>query len=146
MKDSGNVAVNQPQTILAMRRMRLAGEAILVEGTIKPLSASVAGEHATGSVGPMSGGGQADHQQTCIRLPQTWNRLAPIVPMSEAGDLVSGCLLPPLVQTRAQPASGNLRLELSHISYTGKIQPQDGRLHKIKPRVCGRVGRSNRVR
>ncbi len=110
MDDCGDIAVLELQAVAEMNRRGLIGESRSVQGAIKPVAASIAGEDSPRAIAPMSGGSQPDYQQTRTGVAKARHWLSPVVIARKAPDLLSGDLLAPLDQPRTARASDHLCL------------------------------------
>lgn len=75
----GEVAVDEPQAVVARRRSRLVGETVSEEPRHEKVTGSVTGEHATGAVAPVGRRGEPDDDEPRRRIAPTRKRTAPVL-------------------------------------------------------------------
>lgn len=73
--------------------MGLIGKSGLVQGSVQPIAATVAGEHSAGSIRTVSCGGQADDEQVGHRIAEVRNGQAPVFPFLKGSPLGSSDFL-----------------------------------------------------
>ena len=66
------------QSVVAMGGSGLVGKTLLVERAVKPVARAVPGKDASGAVGSMCCGCQADHPELCPWVSEARDRAAPI--------------------------------------------------------------------
>lgn len=111
MSDGGDHAVDEFQSVVGSLERRLIGETRAVKSAIEPLTAAVAGEHATRSIGPVSGGCETDDEKSRIRVTEIGNWSAPVIPFGEGFSFFRGDRPTVSDQTRAVFTVNNVAIE-----------------------------------
>ena len=113
MHRSGNVAVDELQTVGSAGGRGLVGEAEAVKCAVKPVAGSIPGKDPSCAISAMRRRCEAHNKKSSIARPQAGNRAAPIVPIAKPPDLVGCDLLAVKGQTFASPAIDDFILSLA---------------------------------
>src|SRR6185437_3985935 len=105
------IGAAQAQAVAAFAALGLGGEAGAVERGEKKVAAAVAGEHSSGAVGAVGGGGKADQDHRGLRIAETGHRAGPIDLPREGGALALGNLVAVFAQAAAALACGDFGVE-----------------------------------
>lgn len=106
-----HIGVVEPESVGAARRNGRRGESGAVERLIEPVARPVAGEHASGPVRAVGGGGEAHDEQAGEGIAESRNRAAPVFLIPVGGPLGIGHCLPPGYEPKAGTAARDLALE-----------------------------------
>ena len=101
----GDVCVLKLQAILAVNGTGLIRKARFVQGSVEKIAGAVAGEHAPCAIRSVGGGGESENEQLRVRVAESRDRLAPILPLAIGTAFFEGDLFPVFHQTRALAAS-----------------------------------------
>lgn len=106
-----DVAVDEAESVVPMRRLRLGGKAVSPQGLIEPIAASITGKHPSRSVATMGGRGQAYDQKARFRVskPRKWT--PPVGPLPVLPPLGVSDLLPVGNEARALRALDDLVIQ-----------------------------------
>lgn len=122
---SRNVCVAKCEAVVALHRCRLAGEAGAIQRAIEKIARTIAGEHASGAIRAVRGGREAEDKKLGARIPETGNRLAPVIPVEEGAALGASDAFAIAHQARAFPAGDNFLVEkvqrTFHVSTASEI-------------------------
>jgi hypothetical protein len=113
----GDTAVPQYQAVVLRRRDRSVREAIIVERLIEQDAGMVAGERTSTGIGAVHAGGETDHEQVCLRIPEGW----------DWARIIGRILAVHLLQVAGQPcASATLRVKMAHVRYSVRLVALEG--------------------
>lgn len=108
-----------------MRGRRLVGEACAMECAIEKIARTIAGEHASGAIRPVSGGREAEDKQLGTRIAEAGNRLAPVIPAEERATFGASDAFTVANQARAFAAGDDFLVEqiqgILHVSTASEI-------------------------
>src|SRR5437762_12185144 len=96
-----------------MNRYRLICESSFMKSTKEPVTTSVSGEYAPGSITAVGGRRKPYHQEACSWIAETRDWPGPIFLIGKAANFLASDSLAPLDQTRAQTAPCNAVLQRS---------------------------------
>ena len=92
-----------------------------VERREEKVARAVAGEEATGPVGAVGGGGEAEDDDPCCRVAEAGDGAAPVRLVRVGGPLLAGDLLAPSDEPRAAPARDDLALQRDQLLLLGLL-------------------------
>ena len=90
----GDPAIAEGEPVVSTPGHRPVGEAVAMEGLVKPFAAGIAGEHPAGAVGAVRGRGEADDQEPRRRVAEGGHRASPVGAVTELALLIAGHPLP----------------------------------------------------
>ena len=90
MADRRDGAAGKLQSIIAVGRFRLVGEAGLLQRPKEPIAATISSEHSPGSICAMGCGRQSDDEQACPRVAEIGHWPSPIVPVLKGAAFFDG--------------------------------------------------------
>ena len=98
----------QLQAVVDAHGLRSVGQPGAVQRPKQPVTAAIAGEHASRAVGTVRRGSQADHDNLRCRIAEARHRPAPVGVAGERGPFLRGDPLTPLDEPRASPTPDDL--------------------------------------
>ena len=136
--DGGDVAVAEPQAVVAADRLRLAREPGAVEAGEQEVAGAVAGEDAAGAVAAVRGGGEAHDQEPRPRVAEAGHGPAPVLLVPEALHLRPRHLAAPARAGAGSARSGRRRGSRGPGHRTRRPHVNRARaLHGRRPRQSG---------
>ena len=111
----GDVAVFEAEPVIRADRMGLAAKAEIIQRSIEPIAAAVAGEYSSRAVSTVRGRGEANDQEPGLGIAETRQRLGPIALALIPARRLLRHLLAPAHQARALPASDDSFLKLLNL-------------------------------
>ncbi len=123
----GYEAVLEFQPVVASAGVGLIGESVAVERLVKPISARVPGEHATGAVRSVGGGRQSHYQQSPSGVSEPGHGLSPVSPVSVGLLSFPSHPFPVSYEARASGAYGKLRVQALEGALEAARVPHDAR-------------------
>src|SRR5262245_3977905 len=92
-----------------------------MQGTIEPVAAAVAGEHATGAVATVRRRRETDDEKARLGIAKTRQRFAPVFLHDEAFDFLPSDLFAPGDQPRAETAADDFALQAEECRGVGGV-------------------------
>ena len=111
MTDGSDVAVNESQSVAAVRGVGLIGKTAPVERPVQPISAFVAGEESPCPISSVSGGSQTHDEEASACFAEARDRLSPVFLVDEAFCFLLCDSFAPLYQSWTFPAGNDTRLK-----------------------------------
>jgi len=111
MSGGGDAGVGELESVVTGAAFGLGREAGRVEDAIEPVAGAVAGEHASGTVGAVGGGGEAEDQELGVGVAEGGDGFAPIVPIEISAPFDAGDLAAMGDEARATGAGDDLSLQ-----------------------------------
>lgn len=106
-----------------MRRVRLAGKAVVVKGIVEPIATSVTRKNPSGPVATVRCGCEAEHEKPCIRITKTGYRTSPVRRLPKASRSRFGYGRTVYYESRASPAVNDFLVKLLKRQYFFSFDP-----------------------
>lgn len=104
---SCNIAIDEPQAVSSMNRLRLIRESRSVKRPVEPVAAAISGKDSAGTIAAVGRRGKADNQKTRVGIAKTRQRFRPIAFPLVASRRFLGDRFAPAHQPRAFVARDN---------------------------------------
>ena len=108
--------IGKPQPVVRAPALRLRSKTGAMERAIHKVAGTVAGEHASGSIGAMRGRSQTENQQAGRWIAERRHRFTPVVPVQIRPSLVAGNLLTVGDQAGTPDTRYNLPIQRDKVS------------------------------
>src|SRR5271156_3475530 len=131
-------AIRQPHAVATRDRIRLRGEAGVVEDRIEKVAGTVAGKGAARAIGAVGARSQPQDQHPSFFITEGRDRLGPINPIAVSTTLAGGYFLAILAQTGAALAADHVLVEKNQRAGRGRA-----RLRRRQTGTCNRRARAN---